>query len=320
MKENAENLAIRYRAFADREASGVSPTYETYANSTAGNTDLLNQLLKLPDGKQQPNLLFAATRHAVGLPDESVDFANYVLASWEAVRPVILSRSTQTNEPGRCACILPVLAQIDGPLAIIEVGAAAGLCLFPDRYGYDYGRAVLNAQEADAPVFPCEVSPETPVPASHPQIVWRAGLDLNPLDVCAEDDVNWLKTLVWPEQTERLSRLEAAIAVAQRNPPRIVAGDLLKETKALAAQAPSDACLVIFHTAVLNYVGPEVRKEFANFVEDIGAEWIANEGAHVLPDVAPETVLGDRPGAFMLSRNGRAIARTGPHGQFINWL
>lgn len=320
MKTSARELSDRYLAFAHREAHGVSPIYETYATTAAENSDLLDRLLELPDGKQQPNLLFAATRHAVGLPDAGVDFALHALAAWDEVRPVILSRSTQTNEPGRCACLLPALAQINEPLAIIEVGAAAGLCLFPDRYGYDYGRALLTPTEHGAPVFPCKASNKTPIPTSHPKIVWRAGLDLNPLDVRSEEDVQWLKTLVWPEQTERFSRLEAAIAVARHDPPHIIAGDLLGQTEALAAQAPADARLVIFHTAVLNYVAPEVRKEFAALVNDLGAEWFANEGARILPDVASTNTLEDRPGAFVLSHNGRAIARTGPHGQFVDWL
>jgi len=315
-----QDLADRYLQFARNEARGVSPTYERYAHSTAENSALLDHLLELPNGKQQPNLLFAATRHAVGLPDADGDFAKHALAAWGEVRPVILSRSTQTNEPGRCACLLPALAQINEPLALIEVGAAAGLCLFPDRYGYDYGRAHLAAPDQSAPVFPCKASMQTPIPLSHPDIAWRAGLDLNPLDVGNEEDMKWLKTLVWPEQTDRSARVDAAIAVARRDPPHIVAGDLLEETEALALQAPAGSHLVIFHTAVLNYVTPDVRKEFATLVKDLGATWLANEGARILPNVVSATVLEDRPEAFVLSSDGRAIARTGPHGQFIDWL
>jgi hypothetical protein len=314
------DLADRYLAFARSEAHGVSPIYERYATSTAESCDLLTRLLNLPRGKQQPNLLLAATRHAVGLPQGDRDFARHVLDAWEEIKPVILSRSTQTNEPGRCACLLPALAQFEAPLALIEVGAAAGLCLIPDRYGYDYGRAHLPAVEKAAPVFPCAASDQTPIPAALPRIAWRAGLDLNPLDVRKDADMQWLKTLVWPEQTDRLTRLEAAIAVARRDPPNVIAGDLLTATEALAAQAPKDARLVIFHTAVLNYVAPEIRKEFATLVQDIGADWLANEGASILPDVASQAVLNDRAGAFVLSHNGRAVARTGPHGQFIEWL
>jgi hypothetical protein len=48
--------------------------------------------------------------------------------------------ATQTNEPGRCAVLLPVLAGLSEPLALLEVGAFAGLCLLPDFYAYDFGR------------------------------------------------------------------------------------------------------------------------------------------------------------------------------------
>ena len=61
----------------------------------------------------------------------------------DALRAVMLERSTQTNEPGRCAALLPVLAGLPEPLALLEVGASAGLCLLPDFYGYDYGRTIL---------------------------------------------------------------------------------------------------------------------------------------------------------------------------------
>ena len=45
----------------------------------------------------------------------------------------MMVRSTQTNEAGRCAALLPVLALLPQPLALLEVGTSAGLCLFPDR-------------------------------------------------------------------------------------------------------------------------------------------------------------------------------------------
>ena len=105
-----ESLAEIYRTFAKREANGISPTYEAYAYSVAESGTLLELLLQLPSGKQQPNLLFAATRHVIGLPDHGEDFSQHVLRAWEAIMPVVLSRSTQTNEPGRCACFLPAFA------------------------------------------------------------------------------------------------------------------------------------------------------------------------------------------------------------------
>jgi hypothetical protein len=64
---------------------------------------------------------------------------------WKDLRPVMFERSTQTNEPARCAALLPllVLARLPQPLALLEVGATAGLCLLPDFYAYDYGKGIL---------------------------------------------------------------------------------------------------------------------------------------------------------------------------------
>ena len=63
-------------------------------------------------------------------------------------------RSTKTNEPRRCAGLLPVLAGIAGPLALLEVGASAGLCLYPDRYSYSYdGLPPLHPADGPSPVL-----------------------------------------------------------------------------------------------------------------------------------------------------------------------
>src|SRR5438477_4198664 len=90
----------------------------------------------------------------------------------------------QTNEPARRATLLPVLARLPQPLALIEVGASAGLCLMADRYGYDYRRGLVrpSVDQLDPPVFSCVVTATTPVPTAPPRVTWRAGLDLDPVD------------------------------------------------------------------------------------------------------------------------------------------
>ena len=100
------------------------------------------------------------------------------------------------------------------------------------------------------------------VPARLPEVVWRAGLDLNPLDVTDPDQVRWLELLVWPGQEHRLEALRGALEVARADPPRLVRGDLTTDLPALAAEAPRDATLVIFHTAVLAYVPADGRRAF----------------------------------------------------------
>ncbi|MFE4545324.1 DUF2332 family protein [Arthrobacter sp. NPDC056727] len=45
----------------------------------------------------------------------------------------------------------------------------------------------------------CRTRGPVPLPGSLPHVAWRAGIDLNPLDVRSPDDVAWLEALVWPE-------------------------------------------------------------------------------------------------------------------------
>ena len=239
----------------------------------------------------------------------------------DAVRGVMLARRTQTNEAGRCAALLPVLARLPQPLALLEVGAAAGLCLLPDRYGYDYGERRLPAPSPDAPVFPCRASVATPLPAALPRVAWRLGLDLDPVDVADAADCAWLETLVWPEQSDRLSRLRSALAVARRDPPRVVQGDLLAGLSAYARQAPPDATVVVFHSAVLAYVADaDLREAFGHAVRALGAVWVSNEVPGTVPSIQRRLARPGPRGAFLLSVDGSPVAWTDPHGGWIEWI
>ncbi len=233
------------------------------------------------------------------------------------------TRTTQTNEPGRCAALLPVLAQTEGPIALLEVGASAGLCLLPDKYAYDYGRLKIHAPaetQAIAPTLRCQASEEVPLPNRDLNVVWRAGLDLSPLRIDVEADMEWLATLVWPEQFDRFARLNGAIGVARMFDPGVIRRDLRTDLIALAARALSDATLVIFHTAVLGYVqSQQERDAFAQTCGQLGATWISNEWPDVFPDIASKA--GATPnGMFLLSVNGEPVAWTPPHGQTLEWI
>jgi hypothetical protein len=321
--DDLAGLRARYRSWAEHEAAGVSPLYEQLARGVAESEALLHFIASLPKPKQQPNLVFAAVRHLYGTPRDPRHLEELVQRHAEPVRAVILARRTQTNEPGRCATLLPALARLPQPLALLEVGASAGLCLLPDRYGYDYGRARLMPEGPDAdraPVFPCRANDATPLPERIPRIVWRAGIDLNPLDVRDPDAAAWLRTLVWPGQEARAERLHAAMEVAREHPPRVVKGDLLHDLHAIASTAPPDATLVVFHTAVLAYVAPDDRKRFTAALRGLDAVWISNEDPHVLPWIAAKLHAAPRPNRALLAVNGEPVALTGFHGQSIDWL
>lgn len=313
------STAADYRRFARQEARTKSPLYAQLAETVADDEDLLTLLENVPPEKRQPNLLFAVVRHLFGTQPDPGSFRRAVLDHREQVLALLETRRTQTNEPGRCAPLLPILAQLPQPLALLEVGASAGLCLLPDRYGYDFGgRRVGSAK----PVFPCSPVGPVPVPERLPRVAWRAGVDLDPVDLRSDEAVSWLETLVWPEETDRLTRLRQAIAVARRDPPAVVRGDLVSNLRPLAARAPQDATLVVFHTAVLAYLSPADRQRFRDDVTRLGCHWIAVEGRDVIPGVP--SPIEPEPYAepyFVMSRDGRSpLAFCDPHGRWLQWI
>ena len=311
------SIAENYRAFA-QDAQGRSPVYESLAGSVAEDTPIVRFLGSLPPEKRQPNLLFAAARYLLGEPVGITRLRALVSQNRAGLSEVMLARRTQTNEPARCATLLPALAQLPPPLALIEVGASAGLTLLFDRYSYDYAGHRIAGHDPQAPTLRCEPRGPVPLPAQLPEITWRAGLDLNPLDVTSDDDVRWLSCLVWPGEGDREQRLAAAIAAARRDPPVVHRGDLLTDLPALAAQAPADATLVVYHSAVLAYVTPADRRRFAATVRGLPAVWLSNEG----PGIVPELPVPPYQGApFVLGRDGHTpIALTDSHGTWLQWL
>jgi hypothetical protein len=308
-------IASVYREFAVREARGVSPTYERLADAVARDEEILGLLGGLPAAKQQPNLLFAVVRLLDGPVSAAGAFRKFVTGSWARIAPEMLGRATQTNEAGRCAALLPVLAALPQPLALIDVGASAGLCLYPDRYSYRYGSHQIGSA---APVLDCDATGLTP-PATRPTVVWRAGVDRNPLDVTDPADVAWLEALIWPEHSHRRERLRAAIAIAAAEPPRLVRADALAALPGLAAQAPAGATLVVYHTSVLYQVPPPARAQFVDLVRALPGHWISIEA----PDVID---LGDLPAPpddtlhNVLALDGTPLAWVRAHGQALSWF
>lgn len=318
---DARPVAERYTRFSADHARGRSPAYAELTARIAADAQVIARIADLPPGnKQQPNLLLGAVRYLQGPIEPWPRFRTWLLENWDRVRQVMLERHTQTNEVARCATLLPALAALPGPLALIEVGASAGLCLFPDRYRYTYdGRPPLGPE--DSPLtLACSTGGPVPLPRQVPRIVWRAGIDLNPLDAGDEDDVRWLEALIWPGPgaRERGRRLRAAARVVGQDPPQIVRGDLVECLPRLAAQAPPEATLVIFHTAVLVYLSMGERERFADLVAGLPGHWLSNEEGAVLPWQG-----GPRPAdphLFTLALDGRPIAHTSPHGQSVHWL
>ncbi len=259
------DIADDYRDFAGY-AHGDSPCFEGWALAVADDDEVQAWLTELPPVKRQPNLVFAAARwHGVKAPGPYADLRAALLGDDGAIRDTILSRSTQTNEVGRLATLMPALgllgSLLEGPLSLLEVGASAGLCLYPDRYDYQWtGGALVGS---GGPTLRCATVGDLPVPSRHPEVAWRGGIDLNPLDVADEAEMAWLTNLVWPEQDDRRARLRSAIAVARADPPCSGPG---RPGRAAARRTRGGEAAwvtpVVFHSAVIAYLRPDDRQRF----------------------------------------------------------
>lgn len=323
--------AEEYHDFGTRQAAD-SPCFTAWALGVADDPEVLALLEGVPPGKRQPNLVFAAARwHGARLgPYDGL--RSVLTGRWEQVRSTVLSRATQTNEPGRCATLLPVLASLPGPLALLEVGCSAGLCLFPDRYSYRFStpRHLVSLDPPGGPspvVLDCEVLGDAPLPRALPDVVWRGGIDVNPLDVGDDDAMRWLRTLVWPEHEDRRARLAAAVALAREDPPwtvrSIVRGDLLEELPGLVEQVPDDATLVVFHSAVIAYLADRDRVRFTEMMPGLRGHWLSNEGTAVLPGLSPPPrPTGSPVGAdpLVMALDGRPVAWAHGHGRAVHWI
>ena len=313
-------IARRYRTFADVDAAATSPRYAELASGVAADEQLLRFLAGLPDGKRQPNLLFGAVQYLYGVPADVAELRARVGDDPERVRAVMLSRATQTNEAARCAALLPLLSSIDGPLALIELGASAGLCLYPDRYSYAYDGTLVGAP---SPVhLTSTTSGGVPVPGRLPDVVARIGVDLNPLDPGDADTRAWLRALVWPGPNAegRLRRLDAACGIAAQEPAEMLAGNLLDRMPDALTRVPGGCTPVVFHTAVLAYLRENDRAAFAAMVRALPVRWIAQEAPGVVPGTGEASADGSWGEHFVLSLDGRPVAHTAPHGGRIEWL
>lgn len=315
-----EEVAARWAGFAEHFASVGADAYARIARGVADDAHLVGLVASLPAGnKRQPNLLLGAVRFLGGPVGEWAGFRAFVVEHWDRVRSVVLERLTQTNEARRCAVLLPVLAQLPGPLALLEVGSSAGLCLYPDRYRYRFGAGPWVGPADSGVALECAVSGPVPVPERVPEVVWRGGVDLNPLDPGSADDVRWLESLIWPgpQEAARRERLRGAAGVAAAEPAQVVAGDLVQALPELASRVPAEATLVVFHSAVAAYLSEADRDAFVDVVRSLPGHWVSNEGWKVFPWW--EGARPPREGMFTVALDERVVAHAGEHGQEVVW-
>jgi hypothetical protein len=215
---------------------------------------------------------------------------------------------------------------------VVDVGASAGLNLLCDSYRIDYGPHGATGP-ADSPVhIACRVvGGDPPIASRLPAFASRVGIDRSPIDLTDPDDARWLLACVWPD-TGRLAHTEAAINLAQSDPPTVIAGDATAALgDVLAALAPGTPAVIVT-TWAFAYLESADRLDFMALLDrESGTRplaWVSAEAAGTVESFAGEAVPDDEQGtsdilgAILFSngeRRAHLLAYVQEHGQWIDW-
>ncbi|MEY5016984.1 MAG: hypothetical protein RL431_33 [Actinomycetota bacterium] len=322
--DHARQWWLRFAAGEGAE----SPLYSDWALGFASDPELCDRVGELLPAQRQPALVLASVRFA-GVPERPFsEVRERIVEDWDRIVAIISSHATQTNDPRRSSLVLAALQSVFGPIALIEVGCSAGFGLMLDRYSYRWsapGRTVIAdpVGGASGVVLLCDVSGWGANPPRIPQVVWREGIDVNPLDVGSDDDVAWLEALVWPEQADRLELVRAASDIVRAERPRLVAGDAVEEIRGAvdrARKAAPDATVVVSSPAVLVYLTPERRREFCELMAELDVVWVSVDGVAVHPGLAERAAEAGLSGDFVLTVDGEPIASVDALGRSMTVL
>lgn len=324
-----EEVAERYARFARLEAPGRSALYEDWANGVATDASACDVIGRLPADRRQPPLVFALARLR-GAPETGgyAAFAAWLLDHGDQLVADASVRSLQTNEPQRSAVLLAALSSIEGPIALIELGASAGLCLLPDRYSYRYaGAAAVALDPADGEssvVLSCELRGERAPALRMPEVMWRAGLDLRPLDASDSEDRRFATALVWPGEVGRVERIASALDIAAGERVRIDPGDATDPAALvrLIDAAPAGATIVVTTPGLLPHVPRAGRERLFDTLgalrSERGVNWISLDPP-TLHDRSSTPVAPEGWPGFVLSLNRRVLAAADPLGAWVEW-
>lgn len=354
-QERIRQVAATFRRIVEDQAvDGYAPIYQQMAAGVVGDAELLTIAAAAAPGQNPSILLLAAAQFLLaqqlspqraqpaehpltrfypaltGLPAPAGDpypaLRDFVLTHRDQITEIVATRLVQTNEAARSTLLYPALltAQRLGggrPLALIEIGASAGLTLVPDRYSYDYGTGTRYGDQSSPVALNCALRGGLVPPLSGTlALPWRLGIDLNPLDLDDPIDHRWLRALIWPDHADRAHRLDLAARVATRPPrPRIHRGDALECLPDLLAQAPEELTVVVLHTAVLAHFTEPARAAFVPRLREASTQrpftWIQGESRPDRRTPLHLALLADGQ-----IQTEYPLGRYHPHGIWLEWV
>jgi hypothetical protein len=289
--ETLETIKASFRASEPIYRSMGSPLYAELCTGALADDDIL-ALTQGAEASARPVHLFTAVHHLLlGDPDDPLsaffptlteqpapaeqaypEFARYCRAHRDEILRLIDSHSVQMTYAERCRALLPPLAlvaeQAGEPLNLVDIGCSAGVMLTFDHYAYEYA-GHDRVGPADAPLTLAGELHGNP-PLRIPAIGTRTGIDLNIVDVAAEEDRRWVLASTFPELRDEQARLARALDVVARTDIRFLQGDGLELLPHVLADTPSPLC--IFHSATLFYWSPDAKASLEELLKESSRE------------------------------------------------
>lgn len=175
-----------------------------------------------------------------------------------AVAELLRTRRMQMTTAGRAALLLPAMVHVADaagePLAILEIGASAGVLTLFDRYCYDCDGRSLGDPRAPR-ISGCAFAG---APSRIPIVGRRAGVDLAPIDPNDPRARRWLMALLPPDWTREREALRACLELRAATPLEVLAGDALELVPQMLAGIDGPVC--VFHANCLyQWSGPQVQ-------------------------------------------------------------
>lgn len=332
----------------------------------AGHEELLTALSALPPDRLPALLASAAVTFLVrrdepvplscffpvaGRPQPPLDAgfgpaaADFVSARLPDIMAVCASHRYQMNEVARCAQIALGIAAVRGrsraPIGLIDLGTGAGLGLQLDRFGYEVGGLRTGPP---GPTLSCAVRGERQPPrAELPPITWRAGIELNPVDLDDPATRSWLEACSPPEASA-LTRLDLAIEVSRRSPAPIIAGDVVAALPSLLDTVPAGLPVIVTDAYLAVFLPAAKRAKLFTILSGASRSrqvtWLSLDPLVPLGSSGRDSVQGltvpaplvadyQAHGVFAVlgarsfdraAESGTLLARAHPSGQWVEWL
>lgn len=238
-------------------------------------------------------------------------------ADWINTR---LDLPPQTNEVGRSAVLIAAahwLAAVTGlPMRLSELGASAGLNLNFDHYALAGPGWQRGASDPAITLTP-DWTGEAP-PLAGLRVTERAGADLLPLDPVR--DRLRLLSYVWPDQAERLARMQLALDLAARLGTRVEQVDAAAFLAHRLTPTPDGTLHLVYHTIAWQYFPPETQARGLAALEAAGAE-ATRARALARLGMEADDVTGSAAVTATLWPGGRSftLGRSDFHGRWIDW-